>query len=105
MVKRGCLLLTHPATGGGSGFFVEMPLHLDEIDALLARVDQFVAIGTSGSVYPAAGFVQEARLAGARTCELNLAPSANAALFDERYYGNATEVVPDWADRVIARSS
>lgn len=86
-------------------WFGEMPLHMDEIDALLARADLFVAIGTSGSVYPAAGFVQEARLAGVRTCELNLAPSANAAWFDERYYGSATEVVPDWVDRVIARSS
>ena len=61
-----------------------------------------VAIGTSGSVYPAAGFVAEARANGIRTCELNLEPSDNAALFDDARYGPAGVVVPAWAETVLA---
>jgi NAD-dependent deacetylase len=83
-------------------WFGEMPMHMDEIEALLAGADLFAAIGTSGSVYPAAGFVREARLAGVRTCELNLEPSDNARAFDERRYGVATVIVPEWVDQVLA---
>ena len=81
-------------------WFGEMPLGLDQIYAALERCDLFVAIGTSGTVYPAAGFVQEARRAGARTVELTLEPGEVSALFDERQYGPATEVVPDWMGRL-----
>ena len=61
-------------------WFGEMPMHMDAIYDALNAADLFVAIGTSGSVYPAAGFVTEARGAGVRTCEINLEPSDNAHL-------------------------
>ena len=75
-------------------WFGEMPLCMERIEAALARCDLFVSIGTSGAVYPAAGFVQLARRAGTRTVELNLEPSQIADLFDEVRHGPATEVVP-----------
>jgi len=75
-------------------WFGEMPLHMDRIEAALAECDLFVSIGTSGAVYPAAGFVQSARFAGARTVEINLEPSLGAGLFDEGVYGPATQMVP-----------
>jgi len=63
-----------------------------------------VSIGTSGSVYPAAGFVSEARGRGIRTCEINLEPSGNARQFDEAHYRAACEVVPRWVEEVLANS-
>lgn len=75
-------------------WFGEMPLGMDRIERALAACDLFVSIGTSGAVYPAAGFVQQARWAGARTVELNLEPSLGSRLFDETRHGPATEVVP-----------
>ena len=75
-------------------WFGEMPLSMNRIETALAQCDLFVSIGTSGAVYPAAGFVQLARLAGARTVEINLEPSLGADLFDEGVYGPATETVP-----------
>jgi NAD-dependent deacetylase len=83
-------------------WFGEIPLHMDEIVAALADADAFAAIGTSGSVYPAAGFVMQAKELGARTVELNLEPSDNAYLFDERRYGRASEIVPAWVESVLA---
>jgi len=83
-------------------WFGEMPLGMDEIEDALRRADLFVAIGTSGSIYPAAGFVSGARLSGVRTCEINLAPSDNAREFDEARYGPAGEIVPAWVDEVLA---
>jgi NAD-dependent deacetylase len=67
---------------------------MDRIEAALARCDLFVSIGTSGAVWPAAGFVELARFAGARTVELNLEPTTGRRRFDEGMYGPATEVVP-----------
>lgn len=75
-------------------WFGEMPKHLDRIEAALARADLFVAVGTSGAVYPAAGYVGRARARGIPTCELNLAPSDNADAFDAARYGPASETVP-----------
>ncbi len=75
-------------------WFGEMPLGMDRIERALAACDLFVSIGTSGSVYPAAGFVQQARWARARTVELNLEPSLGSRYFDEARHGPATEVVP-----------
>ncbi len=75
-------------------WFGEMPLETGRIETALANCDLFVSIGTSGSVYPAAGYVHRARMAGARTVELNLEPSLGRSLFDEARYGPATEVVP-----------
>jgi NAD-dependent deacetylase len=75
-------------------WFGEMPLHMDRIERALTACDLFVSIGTSGAVYPAAGFVQSARLAGARTVEINLEPTMGRSMFDEGVYGPATETVP-----------
>ena len=75
-------------------WFGEMPLQMHRIEAALARCDLFVSIGTSGAVWPAAGFVETAARAGARTIELNLEPSLGRSRFDEGRYGPATEVVP-----------
>lgn len=72
-------------------WFGEMPLQMDVIYQALSNCDLFVSIGTSGNVYPAAGFFQEA--AGAKTVELNLEPGNHGSLFDEQFYGPATEVV------------
>jgi NAD-dependent deacetylase len=83
-------------------WFGEMPLEMERIYAALAGCELFVSIGTSGNVYPAAGFVREARAAGARTVELNLEPSEGASLFDEAVYGPATRTVPDFVARLIA---
>ena len=82
-------------------FFGEMPYHMTRIDAALAAADLFVSIGTSGAVYPAAGFVQTARAYGAATLELNLEPSAGSAWFDETRLGAAGALVPAWVDEVL----
>lgn len=82
-------------------WFGEMPYQMGRINALLAGADLFLSIGTSGSVYPAAGFVTEARANGAHTVELNLEPSEGASLFDEAIYGRATEIVPAFVERIL----
>ena len=84
-------------------WFGEMPFEMERIYQTLAGCDLFVSIGTSGAVYPAAGFVQEARLGGrAHTVELNLEPSEGHSLFAERHYGPASEVVPAYVERLLA---
>lgn len=91
--------------GGGARphvvWFGEVPLFMDQIEDALAEADLFVSIGTSGSVYPAAGFVEMARAMGIATCEINLEPSSNAYVFDEKIYGPATQTVPAWVERVL----
>jgi len=82
-------------------WFGEMPLEMDVIDRALRDADLFVAIGTSGNVYPAAGFVQQACHAGAHTLELNLEPSHVRSHFAEARYGRATELVPAWVDVLL----
>lgn len=82
-------------------WFGEMPRQMERIYEALGRSDLFVAIGTSGTVYPAAGFVAEAQNAGAHTVELNLDPSEGASLFVEKHYGPATEVVPAFVDTLL----
>ena len=82
-------------------WFGEMPLFMETITAALARCDLFIAIGTSGNVYPAAGFFQLASSAGARTVELNLEPSASGSQFDRQYYGPATTVVPAFLESIL----
>ncbi|WP_425408049.1 NAD-dependent deacylase [Hyphococcus sp.] len=78
-------------------WFGEIPRYMDEAAEAIDSADLFVSVGTSGSVYPAAGFVAEARAAGAPAMELNLEPSENAFLFTDSRYGPATEIVPAWA--------
>lgn len=83
-------------------WFGEMPYRMEEIYAALSAADLFVSIGTSGAVYPAAGFVQEARMAGAQTLELNLEPSEGSMLFDEARHGLASQLVPAWVQEMLA---
>ena len=74
---------------------------MEAIDQALRRADLFVAIGTSGAVYPAAGFVAEARASGIRTCEINLEAADNAEMFDQQRYGPASETVPAWVEELL----
>lgn len=80
-------------------WFGEMPMHMDTIEAALTRADIFIAIGTSGNVYPAAGFFQLAKMYGAHTVELNL--EASGGQFDEVHQGPATEVVGAYLNRLL----
>lgn len=82
-------------------WFGEMPYQMEEIYKALTECDLFISIGTSGNVYPAAGFVMEARKAGAHTVELNLEPSEGASLFAEAHHGLATQVVPAYVDTLL----
>ena len=82
-------------------WFGEIPYHMERIEQALAAADVFVAIGTSGNVYPAAGFVQMATYVGARTIEMNLDPGENVTLFDEARAGKASQTVPAWVDEVL----
>jgi NAD-dependent deacetylase len=84
-------------------FFGEMPYHMDRIDEALRTCDLFVSIGTSGAVYPAAGFVQTARYHGAQTLELNLDPSVGSIHFHETRLGRATQLVSDWVNEILKR--
>jgi NAD-dependent deacetylase len=82
-------------------WFGEMPYEMERIDAAVRNCDLFVSIGTSGAVYPAAGFVQTARYCGARTLEINLEPSIGSIFFDESRIGKAGELVPAWVEEVL----
>ncbi|MCL4143334.1 UNVERIFIED_CONTAM: hypothetical protein GTU68_031084 [Idotea baltica] len=84
-------------------WFGEMPYHMDRIEQVLPDASLFVSIGTSGAVYPAAGYVAACKQFGIPTLELNLEPSDNAGLFDDGRYGPATEVVTAWVDEVLAK--
>ena len=82
-------------------WFGEMPYQMDRIYQALEACDLFVSIGTSGAVYPAAGFVEQARRAGARTLELNLEPSEGSHRFHETRLGPASRLVPAWVEDVL----
>jgi len=82
-------------------WFGEMPMYMDTIYDALMRADVFIAIGTSGNVYPAAGFVQVAKESGAKTIEANLEPGVSNALFDESREGLASQTVPKLVDELI----
>jgi NAD-dependent deacetylase len=87
-------------------WFGEMPFQMERIYDALGRCDLFVSIGTSGSVYPAAGLVEAALTNGkARTVELNLEPSDGQSLFQERHYGPASQVVPAFVEGLLAEAS
>ncbi len=92
-----------PATRPDIVWFGEMPIFMEEIYAALSHCAMFVAIGTSGTVYPAAGFAAEARAFGAETLEINLEPSETASDFTQGHYGPASEVVPAWTESYLAQ--
>ena len=82
-------------------WFGEMPYEMERIDEALQNADLFASIGTSGAVYPAAGFVQTARYCGAHTIEMNLDPSQGSYFFDESRMGRAMDLVPAWVDEML----
>jgi len=82
-------------------WFGEMPYEMERIDRALMEADLFVSIGTSGNVYPAAGYVQTARYVGAQTLEMNLEPSLGSYLFDESRTGPAGVLVPIWVEEML----
>lgn len=92
-----------PATRPDVVWFGEMPYQMAEIWTALRAADLFVSIGTSGEVYPAAGFVQDASRAGVATLELNLEPSAGSRDFDLSRQGRASVLVPEWVAEVLAK--
>lgn len=82
-------------------WFGEIPLQMEEIYNAISQADYFISIGTSGNVYPAAGFVQIANQVGAKTIELNLEPSLGKNLFQTKIYGPASKVVPKFIEKFI----
>lgn len=96
-----CPHCTAPATRPDVVWFGEVPYHMDSILRAVATCDLFVAIGTSGDVYPAAGLVDMATDAGADTLEINLAPSSRAGAFGRRLLGPATETIPAWVATLL----
>jgi NAD-dependent deacetylase len=101
-VDDPCPACGAPKTRPDVVWFGEIPYHMEEILEAIAGCALFVAIGTSGSVYPAAGFAAEARRAGAECLELNLEPSEVSRAFHNRRFGPATEIVPAWVDTLIS---
>lgn len=106
---RGALIDRPPCPACGEAalrpdivWFGEVPYRMDEIHAALREADLFVSIGTSGAVYPAAGFVRLARDLGARTLELNLEESQGSRWFHESRLGPATTLVPAWVEEMLA---
>jgi NAD-dependent deacetylase len=83
-------------------WFGEMPYRMDEIYGLLEECVLFIAVGTSGNVYPAAGFVDVARRSGARTIEVNLEPSMVENRFEDHRYGMAGTVLPELVGEILA---
>ncbi|MHA6325245.1 NAD-dependent deacylase [Roseivivax sp. CAU 1753] len=102
-VGERCPACDAPAARPDIVWFGEMPYRMDEIFGHLETADMFVAIGTSGLVYPAAGFVDGARMSGIRTLEINLDTTGASALFDQTLTGPASKAVPAWVDGLLAR--
>ncbi|MDR6147643.1 NAD-dependent deacetylase [Sphingomonas sp. SORGH_AS870] len=98
-----CPACASPALRPDIVFFGEIPYHMNRIEAALAEADLFVSIGTSGAVYPAAGFVRMAREYGAATLELNLDRSEGSGWFDESRLGPAGQLVPEWVEQMLSR--
>lgn len=96
-----CPSCTAPAARPDIVWFGEMPYDMDTLFQHLAEADIFAAIGTSGNVYPAAGFVAEARRSGAHTIEFNLERSAVGSQFEEHRIGPASETVTAWVDDLL----
>ncbi|SFM56768.1 NAD-dependent deacylase [Shimia aestuarii] len=98
-----CPACKAPATRPDVVWFGEIPYHMDTIWEHLATADLFASIGTSGEVYPAAAFVQEAARNGAHTIEINLEPSATVSDFAETCFGPASQTVPQWVEAELDR--
>ncbi|BCI70876.1 sir2 family protein [Sphingomonas sp. S17] len=98
-----CPACAAPALRPDIVFFGEIPYHMERIEAALTQADLFVSIGTSGAVYPAAGFVRLANAYGAATLELNLDRSEGSGWFDESRLGPAATLVPQWVDEMLSR--
>jgi NAD-dependent deacetylase len=101
-VGEPCPACDKPTARPDIVWFGEIPYHMEQIIDALQTCDLFAAIGTSGQVYPAAGFVEEARMAGAATVELNLRDSDMSYAFEEHIVGPASKTVPAWVDRLLA---
>ncbi len=99
-----CPACGSPAVRPDIVFFGEMPYAMDRIERAITRADLFVSIGTSGAVYPAAGFVQTAKYHGARTLELNLDRSEGSAWFHDSRLGPAGTLVPEWVDGLLGEN-
>lgn len=97
-----CPSCARPHTRPDVVWFGEMPYHMERVEQALTRVRVFASIGTSGQVWPAAGFAQTARRSGAHCIELNLEPSEISRVFHERRYGPASRIVPEWVDELLA---
>jgi NAD-dependent deacetylase len=82
-------------------WFGEMPLFMDQICRALEQCDLFISIGTSGHVYPAAGFVELASSMGAHTVEINLEPSKVKDAFQQHLYGKAGEILPEYLKSLL----
>lgn len=103
MIERPlCPVCQAPTLRPDVVWFGEMPYEMGRIYQALETCDLFVSIGTSGAVYPAAGFVQEARGVGARCLELNLERSEGSRFFHETRLGPASVLVPQWVEEVLA---
>ena len=99
-----CPICQAPSLRPDVVWFGEMPYQMERIYAAIRECDLFVSIGTSGAVYPAAGFVRDAKDCGAATLELNLEASEGSAWFNESRLGKASELVPAWVDEVLNTS-
>lgn len=100
--KTPCLCCGNGTLRPDIVWFGEMPMYMDTIYDALIQADIFIAIGTSGNVYPAAGFVQVAKESGAYTIEANLEPGESNALFDESRQGLASHSVPQLVEELIS---
>lgn len=100
-VGEACPTCARPTARPDIVWFGEIPYHMDRIENALMNADIFAAIGTSGNVYPAAGFVQMAAHIGAKTVEMNLDPSMTVDLFEETRPGKASQTVPAWVDSLL----
>lgn len=98
-----CPRCTTPATRPDIVWFGEIPYQMERILTLLSEADLFVALGTSGTVYPAAGFVTEAARLGIPTLEINLEQGEGSPLFDRGIYGPASAVVPEWVQEILGK--
>lgn len=101
LAESRCPACSHP---GGLRphivWFGEMPLRMDSICEALDRCALFAAIGTSGNVYPAAGFITMVA-PGVRTVELNLEASMVSSAFGEHRQGRAVDLVPAWVEELL----